>query len=307
MSLTYLLLLLLFLTYNCQTISAAKRRLKNKIGKGKYFKKLNYGDKLKNKRRPRKSEDYYNKEYHYYKGSINKKGSEYHYPKKMYTKGKGYYGSLHKGKGYHYHQSPTPTQSPRDEITDIPTVFNSEPQLSPTPMPTPKPTPTPLPLQQPRRKVINMKGTSIGERLGFPPGTSDLQLLCFNNLPLYDLNSNTTIGIGSNCISFMTTNNDTVRLDIISETTTFTLDDNCDTNFTFVLVPNIVPIQKGPTGFVVSTIGEQGINYLWNVNDCFFSNDTDVSVKLSGFIIVDAINSTFTFDYIYVIDLNDTA
>jgi len=235
-----------------------------------------------------------------------KKGQDYSYGKYYNDDASWYYNT--KGKGRSHYKYPHPTTS--HPVT--PTLETKCPQMHPTSNPTLAPTDYPTTDEHPvrvKRMLVNMKGANTGERLEFPDTTSDLQLLCFNSLPLYDLNTNQTIGEGSNCISFTATNNDTIQLNIVSETTTFALE-KCDTKLTFVLVPTFAPIQQGPTGFVVSTTWQQAPsnNIIYSANECGFTEDTTGSVRLSGFVIVDAIQSTFSFDYMYVIDfMNKTA
>lgn len=157
-----------------------------------------------------------------------------------------------------------------------------------------------------KRLAVNMIGSTVGERLSFPETSEQLQLLCFNDLPLYDLFRNVTIGKANNCISFKTKNQTSVfQLDIISETTIFDIKDgDCDANLTFVLVPNIIPKRGGLPGFIVSTTKPQAMNNIVYGDGCGFTEDTIGSVRSSGFILVNVTTASFSFDYIYVVDFD---
>lgn len=233
------------------------------------------------------SKDYVNGRYRYGTDEWTKYHGDYSTSLWHQHNAKGKGGKI-KGKGMDTNNKKTKSPHP-------------DPSLFPSPL-----SQTASPSQQELfqgRIVINMKGASAGERISFP-GTTDLQLLCFDKIPLYDLFTNAIIGTGNNCFAFTTGGaSDVVRLNIISETTTFDLD-NCDSIFTFVLVPDIVPTKKGPLGFIVSTVGEEPtMNNI--ISGCGLSDDINASMRLSGFIMVNATNTTFSFDYIYVIDFKN--
>ncbi len=160
-----------------------------------------------------------------------------------------------------------------------------------------KKTPYRLPLQS-NRLVINMVGSSIGERITFPE--SDLELLCFEELPLRRLDNGNQVGKGNDCISISNTEGD---VSFISDTTTF---DFKGGGFTVVTAPFVIPTETDSTKFIVSTeiaSDPPTQNNIVGGNGCF--SEASGSVRLSGFMEGNMTSLDFFFDYIFVMDFTE--
>ncbi len=150
-----------------------------------------------------------------------------------------------------------------------------------------------LPLQS-NRLVINMVGSTIGERITFPE--SELELLCFEDIPLRRLDNGHQVGKGNDCLSISNIEGD---ISFISDTAIF---DFKGGGFTVVTAPFVMPTDIDGTKFIVGTeIANEAPNQNIVGGDGCFS-EASGSVRLSGFLQGNMTSLEFFFDYIFVVD-----
>ena len=282
----------------------SKGKVKGSHSKGKGKGKAHISSKTKGKTNKKKT--YYPKSY---KRSDERKSEDYYIKKDHYNtyEWMEYHDEWRKHKSDDYSDDEKSKPGNKKKMYESSSVYEHSHRSKGKGWKPPKSKP---PSMHNTRLVLNLLGSSVGERMSFPGTSEGLQLLCFNDLHLFDLHRNVSIGKANNCISFQTTSSTNsssfFQLDIISETTVFDIKDGdyCDVNLTFVLVPNIVPKRKGLPGFIVSTTESQPMNNIVFGDGCGFTDDTIGSIRSSGFILVNATMTTFTFDYIYVIDFS---
>ena len=149
--------------------------------------------------------------------------------------------------------------------------------------------------------VMNMKGSSVGQIISFS-GTM-LEIQCYN-ISLYTLESKVDIGMANTCLTLsMDDALQEQRVELILETTSFKLPFG---HFTSSTTPAIAFTNQTIPNYIVSTGSNSGEkNNTISRGQGIYENVTG-TVRVSGFLEGNFTDASFYFDYIYVVNFDNT-